>query len=93
MFGPLSGSFTVWGLDVELVYVVGLVLLALGFDPFTAVVVGVLLALYQNAANSANRRNGPAVASEQAPSPAPNRSGREQKKHLGSLSDVRQDKM
>lgn len=90
MFGPLSGKVAVGKVDIELVYIVGLVLLCIGFDPVTAVVAGVLLALYQNAANGAGRTTedaGPAAPS--AAAPRNSKDGR----RLGSINDVRQDKM
>lgn len=91
MFGPLSGAVTVGKLDIELVYLVGLALLGIGYDPVTAVIVGVLLALYQNGANGAAKRLQDTTAPT-APPAAANRSSREGR-HLGTLSDVRQDKM
>lgn len=90
LFGPLSGAVAVGKVDIELVYIVGLGLLCIGYDPISAVVIGVLLALYQSGANgAANRTQNAAPTVPPAAAPRNSRDGR----HLGSLSDVRQDKM
>lgn len=90
-FGALSSSQSILGYEVEWFWLLALAVLGLLYGLWYVFVAGILLVLYQNAANSAARKF------PQAPTPADNpqtaRRANSTGGKFGSLSDVRQDKM